>query len=58
MGTLDSREYDRLKGRNFKPYTQGHRNMYELPLARMKGGRWSPSPPQNRHRVPLRNAGP
>lgn len=33
MGTLDSREYDRLKGRNFKPYSAGHRAMYEKGVA-------------------------
>lgn len=32
MGTPDSREYDRLKDRNFGPYSQGHRNMYELAI--------------------------
>ena len=29
MGTPDSREYDRLKERNFRPYSKGHRFMYE-----------------------------
>lgn len=29
MGTPDSREYDRLKERNFRPYSKGHRYMYE-----------------------------
>jgi 2-polyprenyl-3-methyl-5-hydroxy-6-metoxy-1,4-benzoquinol methylase len=28
MGTLDSREYDRLKDRNFRDYSEGHRHMY------------------------------
>lgn len=28
MGTLDSREYDRLKERNFHDYSEGHRHMY------------------------------
>lgn len=33
MGTLDSREYDRLKARKFKPYSAGHRAMYEKAIA-------------------------
>lgn len=36
MGTADSREYDRLKERGFKPYSKGHRSMYEKGIAHMK----------------------
>lgn len=35
MGTLDSREYDRLVERGFKPYSAGHRRMYEKAMATM-----------------------
>ena len=28
MGTPDSREYDRLRDRNFRDYSEGHRHMY------------------------------
>lgn len=28
MGTLDSREYDRLRARKFRPYSLGHQRMY------------------------------
>lgn len=36
MGTPDSREYDRLKERQFQPYSKGHRQMYELGIADLK----------------------
>lgn len=36
MGTLDSREYDRLKARGFKPYSAGHRAMYEIAIQEIK----------------------
>lgn len=32
MGTPDSREYDRLRDRGFKPYSKGHRRMYEIAI--------------------------
>lgn len=35
MGTPNSKEYDRLKERGFKPYSAGHRRMYELAIERM-----------------------
>lgn len=35
MGTLDSREYDRLVKRNFAPYSKGHRAMYEIATGRL-----------------------
>jgi hypothetical protein len=35
MGTPDSREYDRLVGRNFRPYSKGHRRMYEEAIKRI-----------------------
>lgn len=38
MGTPDSREYDRLVERDFKPYSRGHRRMYEIAIAEIKGG--------------------
>lgn len=41
MGTLDSREYDQLKKREFRPYSFGHRMMYEIPLKEMKGRKWT-----------------
>lgn len=37
MGTPDSREYDRLKDRGFRPYSVGHRRMYEKAIASMSG---------------------
>lgn len=33
MGTLDSREYDRLVDRGFKDYSKGHREMYLRPIS-------------------------
>jgi 2-polyprenyl-3-methyl-5-hydroxy-6-metoxy-1,4-benzoquinol methylase len=38
MGTPDSREYERLVKRGFKPYSYGHRRMYEIAIDRMKPG--------------------
>lgn len=32
MGGYESKEYDRLKRRGFKPYSQGHQNMYNLAI--------------------------
>lgn len=37
MGTPDSREYDRLKHRKFKPYSVGHQRMYLKAMAQMTG---------------------
>jgi 2-polyprenyl-3-methyl-5-hydroxy-6-metoxy-1,4-benzoquinol methylase len=36
MGTADSREFDRLKERNFRPYSQGHRNMYHIAIGDLR----------------------
>lgn len=41
MGTLDSREYDRLVERNFGPYSEGHRKMYDIPIAKLAGRQYS-----------------
>lgn len=35
MGVADSREYDRLKARKFRPYSAGHRRMYEEAIKRI-----------------------
>lgn len=43
MGTSDSREYDMLVRRKFKPYSLGHRMMYTLPITTELGG--------NKHRI-------
>lgn len=37
MGTPDSREYDRLVERGFKPYSMGHRRMYEKAIFHLLG---------------------
>lgn len=36
MGTPDSREFDRLKQRGFKPYSVGHQQMYFTAVERME----------------------
>ena len=51
MGTPDSREYDRLKERGFKPYSKGHREMYEKAIRDMNtwGGYGNPPPSPLKH---------
>jgi len=42
MGTLDSREYQQLVRRKFRPYSRGHQMMYLKPITQLSG---------NRHRI-------
>lgn len=44
MGTADSREFDRLKGRKFKPYSLGHQRMYTKAIDGIKADKLNGSP--------------